>query len=172
MELQGDNVFIGRELYLAKRSTPPHFLKQKGKPRACLSPIRPRGKMRFLEKRKLRRGARVAESACLESTCAGNGTVGSNPTLSAITQIALWARRRADSRHDPKVGRRDSNGGFLGGIPLSGGDRSEAEARGSWQAIISDGPLSFLKFEIFLKKGLGPVRQNLVNPARSGRKQR
>ena len=30
-----------------------------------------------------RRGARAAESACLESTCAGNGTVGSNPTLSA-----------------------------------------------------------------------------------------
>jgi hypothetical protein len=26
----------------------------------------------------------VAESACLESTCAGNGTVGSNPTLSAM----------------------------------------------------------------------------------------
>ncbi len=33
----------------------------------------------------MRRGARVAESACLESTCAGNGTVGSNPTLSAMT---------------------------------------------------------------------------------------
>lgn len=33
----------------------------------------------------LRRGARAAESACLESTCAGNGTVGSNPTLSAIS---------------------------------------------------------------------------------------
>ena len=33
----------------------------------------------------MRRGARVAESACLESTCAGNGTVGSNPTLSATT---------------------------------------------------------------------------------------
>ena len=30
-----------------------------------------------------RRGARVDESTCLESTRAGNGTVGSNPTLSA-----------------------------------------------------------------------------------------
>ncbi len=40
----------------------------------------------FLEngsKRMTRRGARAADSACLESTCAGNGTVGSNPTLSA-----------------------------------------------------------------------------------------
>ncbi len=41
----------------------------------------------FLEngsKRVTRRGARAADSACLESTCAGNGTVGSNPTLSAM----------------------------------------------------------------------------------------
>ncbi len=41
----------------------------------------------FLEngsKRMTRRGARAADSACLESTCAGNGTVGSNPTLSAM----------------------------------------------------------------------------------------
>ena len=30
-----------------------------------------------------RRGARVAESTCLESMRPGNGTVGSNPTLSA-----------------------------------------------------------------------------------------
>ncbi len=35
-------------------------------------------------KRMTRRGARAADSACLESTCAGNGTVGSNPTLSAM----------------------------------------------------------------------------------------
>ena len=31
----------------------------------------------------LRRGARVDESTCLESMRLGNGTVGSNPTLSA-----------------------------------------------------------------------------------------
>ena len=33
------------------------------------------------------RGARVADSACLESTCTGNGTMGSNPILSAISLI-------------------------------------------------------------------------------------
>jgi hypothetical protein len=31
-----------------------------------------------------RRGARVVESTCLESMRLSNGTVGSNPTLSAI----------------------------------------------------------------------------------------
>jgi hypothetical protein len=35
----------------------------------------------------------VAESACLESTCAGNGTVGSNPTLSAIVGATETLRR-------------------------------------------------------------------------------
>lgn len=31
----------------------------------------------------MRRGDRVVEGAALEKQCAGNGTVGSNPTLSA-----------------------------------------------------------------------------------------
>ena len=60
----------------------------------------------------MRRGARVAESACLESTCAGNGTVGSNPTLSATTSGGV------------------RTGGSEGGVPPSWGDRSAAEARG------------------------------------------
>ena len=37
-----------------------------------------------------RTGARVVEWARLESGCAGNGTVGSNPTLSAISQMGDW----------------------------------------------------------------------------------
>ena len=40
----------------------------------------------------MRRGARVDDSACLESTCAGNGTVGSNPTLSAMSQRLMELR--------------------------------------------------------------------------------
>lgn len=32
------------------------------------------------------RGARVVESGGLENRCSGNTTVGSNPTLSAVTQ--------------------------------------------------------------------------------------
>ena len=43
-----------------------------------------RDKMRPLEVVRSRRGARVDESTCLESMRLGNGTVGSNPTLSAI----------------------------------------------------------------------------------------
>ena len=35
----------------------------------------------------IRRGVRVAEGARLESVCAGNGTVGSNPTLSEGTLV-------------------------------------------------------------------------------------
>ena len=42
-----------------------------------------RDKMRPLEVVQSRRGARVDESTCLESMRLGNGTVGSNPTLSA-----------------------------------------------------------------------------------------
>src|SRR5208282_2622713 len=34
-----------------------------------------------------RRGVRVVEGARLESVCWGNSTVGSNPTLSAISQV-------------------------------------------------------------------------------------
>ncbi len=33
-----------------------------------------------------RRDVRAVEGACLENKCAGNGTVGSNPTLSAINR--------------------------------------------------------------------------------------
>ena len=47
-----------------------------------------RDKMRPLEVVRSRRGARVDESTCLESMRLGNGTVGSNPTLSANTELA------------------------------------------------------------------------------------
>ena len=43
-----------------------------------------RDKMPPFEVVRSRRGARVDESTCLESMRLGNGTVGSNPTLSAI----------------------------------------------------------------------------------------
>ncbi len=56
----------------------------------------------FLEngsKRMTRRGARAADSACLESTCAGNGTVGSNPTLSAMNSPSTLAQQGA-AKHE------------------------------------------------------------------------
>ena len=46
-----------------------------------------------------RRGARVDESTCLESMRPGNGTVGSNPTLSAILYFVCAARSLSLSRH-------------------------------------------------------------------------
>ena len=42
-----------------------------------------------------RRDVRVVEGARLESVCRGNSTVGSNPTLSAITRLARWPERRS-----------------------------------------------------------------------------
>ena len=62
------------------------------RPSLSLPLTRPRAKMPLLSKMLARRGARAADSACLESTCAGNGTVGSNPTLSASL-----ARQTSDS---------------------------------------------------------------------------
>ena len=47
---------------------------------------RPRVKMRP-SRTSMRRGARVVESTCLESMRPSNGTVGSNPTLSAKTIV-------------------------------------------------------------------------------------
>jgi hypothetical protein len=60
----------------------------------------------------------VAEGAALEVPYTGNCIVGSNPTLSAIR----------DSFEEGW----DLNGDFERGVPLSWGDRSEAEARGGW----------------------------------------
>ena len=40
----------------------------------------------------MRRGARVDESTCLESMRPGNGTVGSNPTLSATSHLVCTDR--------------------------------------------------------------------------------
>ena len=57
---------------LGRVTRPPH------KPGVVLLLTRPHGKMAAPDRFKSR-GARVADSACLESTCAGNGTVGSNP---------------------------------------------------------------------------------------------
>ena len=57
-----------------------------------------RAKMRTLEVVRSRRGARVDESTCLESMRLGNGTVGSNPTLSAI-------QRSIDCWHEPGCSR-------------------------------------------------------------------
>ncbi len=52
-----------------------------------------------------RRGARAADSACLESTCAGNGTVGSNPTLSAMNSPSTLALHGAATHEmDPREG--------------------------------------------------------------------
>jgi hypothetical protein len=42
------------------------------------------------------RGAGVVELACLENKCAGNRTVGSNPTLSAIALISPRAEQSND----------------------------------------------------------------------------
>ena len=50
-----------------------------------LPPTDLRDKMPPFEVVRSRRGARVDESTCLESMRLGNGTVGSNPTLSAIS---------------------------------------------------------------------------------------
>ncbi len=52
-----------------------------------------RDKMRPLDVVRSRRGARVDESTCLESMRLGNGTVGSNPTLSAINVCSAIASR-------------------------------------------------------------------------------
>ena len=53
-----------------------------------------RDKMPPFEVVRSRRGARVDESTCLESMRLGNGTVGSNPTLSAIESAKEdWGRR-------------------------------------------------------------------------------
>ena len=51
-------------------------------PVLALLVTRPRVKMRA-SRISMRRGARVVESTCLESMRPSNGTVGSNPTLSA-----------------------------------------------------------------------------------------
>ena len=65
----------------------------------------------------------------VSKTVVPQGTVGSNPTLSAILQ---WPCDLAWSSRIFSVHMRgwDSNGGCEGGVPPSWGDRSEAKARG------------------------------------------
>ncbi len=68
-----------------------------------------RDKMPSLNVVRSRRGARVDESTCLESMRPGNGTVGSNPTLSAILVCLTSGRSRknvaAESAVDGDRGR-------------------------------------------------------------------
>ena len=95
----------------------------------------------------MRRGARVAESACLESTCAGNGTVGSNPTLSAIMRKATGCRiglrvrdepeERVGGRRFPAFPVRPALGrlrtGVLKGVgPLQGVTGAKRRREGAW----------------------------------------
>ena len=70
----------------------------------------------------------MAEWARLESECAGNRTVGSNPTLSAMYQletlfrIGTWLRqkiRRARSSKNIVCVERPGSESERGGIPLS-----------------------------------------------------
>lgn len=83
-----------------------------------------RDKMRPLEVVRSRRGARVDESTCLESMRLGNGTVGSNPTLSAIKQSLARLRRRVSWNGHRELMRWDSNEGDRGGdTPLRGETR-------------------------------------------------
>ena len=96
-----------------------------------LSPCRsPDHVLRCPFQKSMWRGARVVESTCLESMRPSNGTVGSNPTLSAKTRYG----------------------------------KSKKLKDGSFR------PAHLLL--LTLDTGLGPVQQNPVNPARSGRKQR
>ena len=65
----------------------------------ALPVIRPHDKMPLLESSIVRRGARVDESTCLESMRPGNGTVGSNPTLSAIKSAESGVLSRQIDEH-------------------------------------------------------------------------
>ncbi len=83
-----------------------------------------RDKMRPLEVVRSRRGARVDESTCLESMRLGNGTVGSNPTLSAIEQSPARLRRRVSWNCHRERTRWDSNeGDRRGDTPVRGETR-------------------------------------------------
>ena len=163
-----------------------------------------------------RRGARVDESACLESTCPGNGTVGSNPTLSAIpsfartapfdqmgaersfaTRVETWRARSFRSISQQAMTRQPYQRAIKfychEKVSLS---RRTIERRAEYSerlvnyvalrdtALRCSSPLpirysgaplpDYLRSDVYRAKGtgLGPVRQNPVNPARSGRKQR
>ncbi len=62
----------------------------------------------------------MAESACLESTCAGNGTVGSNPTLSAKMSRTV-PYKVEPKRYPPAVKEGGNRTGVLKGVcPLQG----------------------------------------------------
>ena len=74
----------------------------------------------------------MAESACLESTCAGNGTVGSNPTLSATTSraIKLSMERELPSKTLAEGGIR--TGVLKGVFPLHGVTGAKRRREGAW----------------------------------------
>ena len=145
-----------------------------------------RDKMRPLEVVRSRRGARVDESTCLESMRLGNGTVGSNPTLSAIEQSPARLRRRVSWNCHRERTRWDSNEGDRGGdTPLRGETRGGGPPQ--WERVSATSnahPLRHQRLldhrlanrgdgiDIVTVTGPGPVQQNPVNPARSGRKQR
>lgn len=64
----------------------------------------------------------LAESGSLENCCAGNRTVGSNPTLSAKCKFTFLGLRMArQTRHSPAVRRKPKN--FKPFIPSCGGQK-------------------------------------------------
>ena len=147
-----------------------------------------RDKMRPLEVVRSRRGARVDESTCLESMRLGNGTVGSNPTLSAIEQRHARVEKACElelpSRTDAVGFERGRSRGR--GSPACGGTRGRAPSVGACErdfecppsppnrasSIASHSMTLGERRRSFSVTGPGPVQQNPVNPARSGRKQR
>ena len=132
------------------------------------------------------RGARVAESTCLESTRPGNGTVGSNPTLSAkfgsirrhrLSRNRQWRASRTSRQRTMQVvkryrtaqrsfqRRRREATPLPESIAVAGGYVWRGTAR-NWSSEC------VCRAQKRSDKGLGPVQQAPVNPARSGRKQR
>src|SRR5690606_11009358 len=64
-------------------------------------------------------GVRVAEGAGLENRCTGNGTVGSNPTLSVSQRAGAPSRRVARlKREGPRVARRARRESTCGSRPV------------------------------------------------------
>ena len=74
----------------------------------------------------------MAESACLESTCAGNGTVGSNPTLSAIRSRAVVLKMEPSSQRMLSAEGGIRTGVLKGVFPLHGVTGAKRRREGAW----------------------------------------
>lgn len=119
-------------------------------------------------------------------SCVQQCTVGSNPTLSAIEQSPARLRRRVSWNCHRERTRWDSNEGDRGGdTPLRGETRGGGPPQ--WERVSATSNAHPLRHQRLLDHrlanrgdgidvvtvtGPGPVQQNPVNPARSGRKQR